>query len=106
MLEQILVKYDDNKPSYDDIILWSALKYALCMDEGAVTEAVIMTAIRRLHDISDQTLWDALTAVERYLQEAEVDGDKAFVCEWAELRVWLYSEREARMAKRHEDDEG
>lgn len=106
MLKRIMAIDPALRPDYEETIFWCALKYALCMDEGLATEAVIMTLAGKLKTMSDQLLSDTPTAVESYIRESTADGDKVFEPEWTEVRGWLYGERGDRMIRKQEEDEG
>lgn len=94
------------KPDYSETILWCALKYALCMDEGVATEAVILTLQPKIGELGDRVLGDMLTAIESYIQENASGDRKLFLAEWSEVRDWLTAEREARTGRWWDDHEG
>ena len=97
MLEMLLEIAKGRVPDYSEKVLWCATKYALCMDEGDATEAVIFTLKPKIPDIGDQALADMLTAVERYLNDHALGiEEKAFAPEWSDVRAWLTAERNAR----------
>ena len=107
MLETLMAMAQEKVPDYSEKVLWCALKYALCLDEGDAAEAVIFTLKPKIGEIGDQVLSDMLTAVESYLQ-AGLSGaeDKSFVPEWSDVRAWLLAERNRRIRKSREAYEG
>lgn len=100
MLGTLLAIAKGKIPDYSEKVLWCALKYALCMDEGDATEAVIFTLKPKIGELSEQALSDMLTAVESYLQAGTTGAeDKIFVPEWSDVRAWLLTERNARIQR-------
>jgi hypothetical protein len=97
MLNTVLNFAKNRGTDYSDKVLWCAMKYALCMDEGDAAEAVILTLEPRVKELGDRILADMLTAVERYLNDHALGiEEKAFAPEWSDVRAWLTAERNAR----------
>lgn len=105
MLKTIMAFAEKRKVDYSEKLLWCALKYALCMDEGDATEAVIVTMAPKIPSFSDQMLHDSLTAVESYIRSGTCgEEERVFIPEWSDVRAWLLKEKEARTGKRVADE--
>ena len=82
----------------EEKVLWCAMKYALCLEEGDAVEAVMHTLRPKISELSDKTLYDMLTAVEAYvLKGREYDFDAKYLPEWGDVFAWLKTERIRRM---------
>lgn len=90
----------------EEKVLWCAMKYALALDEGDATEAVIFTLKPKIPELSDQVLIDMLTAVENYVQSGKLMAAKRFfIPEWDEVKAWLLCERNERTERKRAQDE-
>ena len=65
----------------EEKVLWCAMKYALCLEEGDAVEAVMHTLRPKISELSDKTLYDMLTAVEAVRTLASGSHEKKNV--WA-----------------------
>lgn len=92
--------YAEEKNRRWERILWAAVKYALCVEEADVVEAVVEAVWVAVPDISDETLAALLTAVEGYVKEARAFlTEGIFLPEWNDVMDCLREEYEMRKAR-------
>lgn len=91
--------------SLNEKVLWCAMKYALCLEEGDAVEAVLHTLKPKISELSDKTIYEMITAAETYVNRGkQFDFDAKFVPEWADVLAWLKEER-IRRQKKHGAEE-
>lgn len=100
-----------------ETVFWAAMKYALCLEEGDVVEAVMETLRPRVGYMSSETLTKMRTAVEEYVYRGrQYEFDARFLPEWSDVLAWITAEMKTRaeyrqkqieksMAKEREDGE-
>lgn len=101
-----------------ETVLWAAMKYALCLEEGDVVEAVMAILKPRVGYMSNETLSKMRTAVEEYVYRGrQYEFDARFIPEWSDVLAWITAEMKIRaevrnkqieeaMAKEVEEGEG
>ena len=59
---------EEQKLAYPEVILVSAVRYAMCVDEPLPTEAAVAVLREKIPDLSDAGLWEVMKAVRAYLK--------------------------------------
>ena len=93
--------------AHKEIVLRSAVKYALCVDEELPKDAAIASLKPEIGRLTDDGLWDMMKSVGDYVNRAKTeDGGwhrHLFAAEWGDVFA-LLSEENARRTKRREAD--
>lgn len=80
-----------------ETVLWAAMKYALCLEEGDVVEAVMETLKPRVGYMRSETLSKMRTAVEEYVYRGrQYEFDARFIPEWSDVLAWITAEMKVR----------
>lgn len=89
-----------------ETVLWAAMKYALCLEEGEVVEAVMKILKPRVGYMSNETLSKMRTAMEEYVYRGrQYEFDMRFIPEWSDVLAWITAEMKTRAEYRQKQIE-
>ena len=89
-----------------ETVLWAAMKYALCLEEGDVVEAVMKILKPRVGYMSNETLSKMRTAVEEYVYRGrQYEFDARYIPEWSDVLAWITAEMKTRAEYRQKQIE-